>query len=155
MCVGSSIICFKPNWDVIILIIESSIVVTSSLYQHFDLALKSPNTTIRKGLLFVFIFHKILELISCLVWRSIETNEVTRFAIKFNLKVYAFLKIRYIWNFQRHRIFVYLWYSKDDQSWHSYNLVFLNYYHLKGLHCLRKFRRGKLCHYSVMGILNE
>ena len=48
--VGSLIICCNPNAEVIPSILEPSYVVLSSLNQRFDLALKSPRTTVKKVL---------------------------------------------------------------------------------------------------------
>ena len=50
MCVGSLIICSNPDWEVTPPILESSYVVMSLLYQRLVFALKSPRTTVRKGL---------------------------------------------------------------------------------------------------------
>ena len=46
ICVGSLIICCDPNVEVIPLTLEASYVVLSPLNQKFDLALKSPRTTV-------------------------------------------------------------------------------------------------------------
>ena len=51
ICVGSLIICCNPNVEVIPSILEHSYVVLSPLNQIFDLALKSPRTTVKKVLL--------------------------------------------------------------------------------------------------------
>ena len=48
ICVGSLIICCNPNVKVIPSILEPSYVVVSPL--NFDLALKSPRTTVKKVL---------------------------------------------------------------------------------------------------------
>ena len=53
ICVGSLIICCNPNVEVIPSILEPSYVVLLPLNQTFDLALKSPRTTIKKVLLAV------------------------------------------------------------------------------------------------------
>ena len=50
ICVGSLIICCNPNVEVIPSILEPSYVVLSPLNQRFDLALKSPRTTVKKVL---------------------------------------------------------------------------------------------------------
>ena len=52
LCVGSFIIWLKLDWEVVISVLNSSKVVTSFWYQPWILASKSPNTTIRHGLLF-------------------------------------------------------------------------------------------------------
>ena len=53
--IGSLINCCKPNWHVIASILEPSLVVLSSLYQFNDLALKSPRTTNKYGLLLAIL----------------------------------------------------------------------------------------------------
>ena len=50
MWVGSLIISCSPNWEVMASILESSKVVVSPVYQLIDFALKSPMTTIKKGI---------------------------------------------------------------------------------------------------------
>ena len=61
ICAGSWIKCFKPNWDFITSIFQSSYVVVSCLYQLYDLALTSMNLhlssrmTIKYGFLLVIL----------------------------------------------------------------------------------------------------
>ena len=50
MCVGSLIISSNLDWEVATSILEPSYVVMSLLYQRLSFALKSPITTVRKGL---------------------------------------------------------------------------------------------------------
>ena len=50
MRVGFLIICSNPNWDVTPSRLETSYVVMSLLYQRLSFALKSPRTTVGKGL---------------------------------------------------------------------------------------------------------
>ena len=50
ICVGSLIICCNPNVEVIPSILEPSYFVLSPLNHRFDLALKSPRTTVKKVL---------------------------------------------------------------------------------------------------------
>ena len=50
ICVGSLIICCNPNVEVIPSILEPSYVVLSPLNHRFDLAVKSPRTTVKKVL---------------------------------------------------------------------------------------------------------
>ena len=51
ICVGSLIICYNPEVEVMPSILEPSYVVLSPLNQRFDIVLKSPRTTVKKGLL--------------------------------------------------------------------------------------------------------
>ena len=55
ICVDSLIICCNPNAEVIPSILEPSYVALSPLNQWFDLALKSPRTTVKKVLLAVAV----------------------------------------------------------------------------------------------------
>ena len=55
ICAGSFIVCCNPNVEVITSILEPSYVVLSPLNQRFDLALKSPRTTVKKVLLAVAV----------------------------------------------------------------------------------------------------
>ena len=55
ICVSSLIICFNLNVEVIPSILEPSYVVLLPLNQRFDLALKSPTTTVVKVLLAVAV----------------------------------------------------------------------------------------------------
>ena len=50
ICIGSLIFCCNPYVEVISSILEPSYVVLSPLNQRFDLALKSPRTTVKKVL---------------------------------------------------------------------------------------------------------
>ena len=55
VCVGSLVICCNPNVELIPSILEPSYVALSPLNQRFDLALKSPRTTVKKVLLAVTV----------------------------------------------------------------------------------------------------
>ena len=50
ICVSSLVICCNPNVEVIPSILELSYVVLSPLNQRFEIVLKSPRTTVKKGL---------------------------------------------------------------------------------------------------------
>ena len=60
MWVGSLIICFSPNWEVMASVLEPSKVVVSPVYQLLDFALKSPMATIKKGLVVITKVFKII-----------------------------------------------------------------------------------------------
>ena len=66
ICVGSLIICCNRNVQVIPSILEPSYIVLWPLNQRFDLALKSPRTTVKKVLLavavtiFIYIFYNLM-----------------------------------------------------------------------------------------------
>ena len=49
-CVGSLVSRCSPNWEVMPSIFEPSCYVLSLLHQKFDLTLKLPRTTVKKGL---------------------------------------------------------------------------------------------------------
>ena len=109
ICVGSFIIWLRLNWEFAILISDHSKNVILFWYQLFILALKSPNTAIRNGLLFTVCskwneqsLKEILEFIICLARRPIKTD----FAANLNLKINTLLKIRYVYDFEKQRTFV-------------------------------------------------
>ena len=68
-CVGSLISCCCPNWEVMPSIFELSYEVLSLLHQRFDLMLKSPKTTVRKGL-----FAKILSRFRSKFFRNVSKS---------------------------------------------------------------------------------
>ena len=68
-CVGSLIRCCSPNWEVMPSIFEPSYDVLSLLHQRFDLTLKSPRATVKKGL-----FAKIVSKFSSKFFRNVSKS---------------------------------------------------------------------------------
>ena len=73
MCVGSLTICCNPNWEVTPSILKSLHAVMSLLYQRLDFTLKSPRTTVRKGL---FTIVELNESKSSRDWLGERCNEI-------------------------------------------------------------------------------
>ena len=114
ICVSSFTICLKLNSEVSMSILDPSEVAISFWYQPFIVELKSPNTTIRNGLLFTtcsklsskFFMKLSNSQIFCLARRPAETDKIVCFVVNFNLNVNIFLKIWYVYDFRRQWIFV-------------------------------------------------
>ena len=63
MCVGSFIICSNLNWEVTLSILETSYVLVSLLYKKLVFELKSPRTTVRKGLFTITVSRRNAKLL--------------------------------------------------------------------------------------------
>ena len=76
-CVGSSISCYSPNWEVMPSIFDLSYDVLLLLHQRFDPTLKSPRATVKKGLFAKIVLRfssKVLRNVSKSSWIGLVSN---------------------------------------------------------------------------------